>query len=297
MVSSQLICQIILLLMRPLTHYWSSPFNAFYCFKVQSTLPKSNLLGLKKYLRLRENSTCEGLKTIEYKEKRTWIDLRLRWLFDLCEFDLGRVDCMCMCKVKVISMGNYENSIDTKYWLSEQLNFLRSMSFVFFFAFFIVLICHYFLTFSEPSFILLWIFFHIGYPQYSRQCPHGMVWGLQAPWLWCQRSENRQARGTWQTRGIPQQGGQPRLLVSHVNNCWLHIYSSCSLLPSNISEEVTIDLHVCSIYSHIIVLVDLNEFTSICEKCIILTADIRKQPQTSLESFERADMGLAVNDH
>ena len=31
----------------------------------------------------------EGLKTIEYKEKRTWIDLRLK-----CEFDLGKVDCI-----------------------------------------------------------------------------------------------------------------------------------------------------------------------------------------------------------
>ena len=38
---------------------------------IQSTLPKSNMLGLKKLLRLRENSTYEGLKTIEYKEKRT----------------------------------------------------------------------------------------------------------------------------------------------------------------------------------------------------------------------------------
>ena len=34
-------------------------------------------------------STYEGLKTIEYKEKRTWIDLRLRRLFDL-----GKVDCI-----------------------------------------------------------------------------------------------------------------------------------------------------------------------------------------------------------
>ena len=35
-----------------------------------------------------------GVKTIvEYNEKRTWIDLRLRQLFDLCEFELGRVDC------------------------------------------------------------------------------------------------------------------------------------------------------------------------------------------------------------
>ena len=39
--------------------------------EIQSTLPTLNLLGLKKYLRLRENSTYEGLKTIEYKEKRT----------------------------------------------------------------------------------------------------------------------------------------------------------------------------------------------------------------------------------
>ena len=39
--------------------------------KLQSTLPKSNLMGLKRWLLLRENSTYEGLKTIEYKEKRT----------------------------------------------------------------------------------------------------------------------------------------------------------------------------------------------------------------------------------
>ena len=38
---------------------------------VQSTLPKSNPLGLKKLLRLRENSTYVGSKTIENKEKRT----------------------------------------------------------------------------------------------------------------------------------------------------------------------------------------------------------------------------------
>ena len=32
---------------------------------------------------------------LSYKEKKTWIDLRLRRLFDLhvCKFDLGRVDC------------------------------------------------------------------------------------------------------------------------------------------------------------------------------------------------------------
>ena len=33
------------------------------------------------------------------------------------------------------------------------------------------------------------------------------------------------------------------------------------------------------------------------EKCSILTPDIRKQPQTSLESLKRADKGLAMNDH
>ena len=38
---------------------------------VQSTLPKSNPLGLKKLLRLRENSTYVGSKTIENKEKST----------------------------------------------------------------------------------------------------------------------------------------------------------------------------------------------------------------------------------
>ena len=53
---------------------------------VQSTLPKSNPLGLKKKLQLRENSTDVGSKTIENKEKRTCIGLRLRRLFDLCRF-------------------------------------------------------------------------------------------------------------------------------------------------------------------------------------------------------------------
>ena len=60
--------------------------------QVQSTLPKSNPLGLRKWLWLRENSTYVGSKTIANKDKRIWIDLWLRRLFDLCEFDLGRVD-------------------------------------------------------------------------------------------------------------------------------------------------------------------------------------------------------------
>ena len=42
---------------------------------------------------IRENLTYVGSKTIENKEKRTWIGLRLRRLFNLCDFDLGRVDC------------------------------------------------------------------------------------------------------------------------------------------------------------------------------------------------------------
>ena len=37
--------------------------------------------------------------------------------------------------------------------------------------------------------------------------------------------------------------------------------------------------------THTVVLVDLNEFLSVFEKCIILTPDIRKQAQTSLESL------------
>ena len=32
-------------------------------------------------------------------------------------------------------------------------------------------------------------------------------------------------------------------------------------------------------------MVDLNEFPSVFQKCSILTPDIRKQPQTSLESI------------
>ena len=41
-------------------------------FIIQSTLPKSNLLGLKKIASnsREKNSTYEGLKTIEYKEKK-----------------------------------------------------------------------------------------------------------------------------------------------------------------------------------------------------------------------------------
>ena len=45
--------------------------------KLQSTLHKSNPLGLNSFI----------------LEKRTCLDLRLGRLFDLCQFDLGRVDC------------------------------------------------------------------------------------------------------------------------------------------------------------------------------------------------------------
>ena len=63
-------------------------------FNIQSTLPKSNPMGLKKQLRLREYSTYDlmGSKTIEIKKRGLEIDLRLRRLFDLYEFNLGRVD-------------------------------------------------------------------------------------------------------------------------------------------------------------------------------------------------------------
>ena len=64
--------------------------------QLQSTLPKSNLLGLKKKLRLRENSSYEGKKTKENRGMGPSIDLRLRRLFDLYDFDLGRVDCISM---------------------------------------------------------------------------------------------------------------------------------------------------------------------------------------------------------
>ena len=59
-------------------------------FSIQLTLPKSNPWDWRNCFDL-----C-GVKNIENKEKRTWIDLRLRRLFDLCEFDLGRVDCILL---------------------------------------------------------------------------------------------------------------------------------------------------------------------------------------------------------
>ena len=37
-----------------------------------------------------------------------------------------------------------------------------------------------------------------------------------------------------------------------------------------------------TIYSHSVVLVDLNEFSSVFSKCSILTQDIRKQPRSNL---------------
>ena len=66
------------------------------CFQwaLQSTLPKSNPMGLKKKLWLRENSTYVGSNTIECIEKKPCLGLWLRWLFNLCEFDLGRVNCI-----------------------------------------------------------------------------------------------------------------------------------------------------------------------------------------------------------
>ena len=48
--------------------------------RIQSTLPKSNSLGLKKWLRLRENLTYVGFKTIENKERG------LQYTFDLGDF-------------------------------------------------------------------------------------------------------------------------------------------------------------------------------------------------------------------
>ena len=62
-----------------------------------STLPKSYLLGgggtedNNFDVRI---STYEGLKTIEYKVFWIWKDIWLRQLFDLCEFDLVKVDCI-----------------------------------------------------------------------------------------------------------------------------------------------------------------------------------------------------------
>ena len=43
--------------------------SSIHIYIIQSTLPKSNPLGLKKLLRLRENLTYEGSKTIENEEE------------------------------------------------------------------------------------------------------------------------------------------------------------------------------------------------------------------------------------
>ena len=54
-----------------------------------------NSFDLEKIQLMSRTRPYKGLKTIEYKDKRTWIDLRLWRLFNLCKFDLSRVDCMC----------------------------------------------------------------------------------------------------------------------------------------------------------------------------------------------------------
>ena len=67
----------------------------FWSFDVQSTLPRSNLLGLEGWLRLGEGSTYVRSKTIENKGKMFNIDLRLGRCSTYATFDLGRVDCTC----------------------------------------------------------------------------------------------------------------------------------------------------------------------------------------------------------
>ena len=61
----------------------------------------SNPLGLKKKLRLRENLPHVQSKTIENKKKRG-----LEKIFDLCVFDLGRIDCIKIEEMVNGSGGN-----------------------------------------------------------------------------------------------------------------------------------------------------------------------------------------------
>ena len=46
-----------------------------------------------------------GSKTKEIKKRGLEIDLRLGQLFDLCDFDLGRVNCICFQCIKSLKMG------------------------------------------------------------------------------------------------------------------------------------------------------------------------------------------------
>ena len=55
-------------------------------FIVRSALPRSNLLGLGRWLRLGVGSACEGFKTIDYKERRNWMDLWLGRLLIIIRF-------------------------------------------------------------------------------------------------------------------------------------------------------------------------------------------------------------------
>ena len=71
----------------------ATPVYTVHFMKLPLTLPKSNPLGLKKYLQLREISTYAGSKTIEIRKRGLEIDLRLRRLFHWCDFDFGRVNC------------------------------------------------------------------------------------------------------------------------------------------------------------------------------------------------------------
>ena len=64
-----------------------------------------------------------GQKIIENKEKRTWIGLWLRRLFDFCDFDLGRVDCMWMIANSLQRMNKQSN------WLQSQETWLKEVAF------------------------------------------------------------------------------------------------------------------------------------------------------------------------
>ena len=59
--------------------------------KIQSTLPKSTPLGLKKTLG--KFNLCGVKEIIENKDKGACIGLGPRQLFNLCEVDWGRVNC------------------------------------------------------------------------------------------------------------------------------------------------------------------------------------------------------------
>ena len=58
--------------------------------------------------------TFVGSKTLEIKKRGLEIDLRLWRLFDLCDFDLGRVNCMFKCVYKVLIIATKVNQLSHK---------------------------------------------------------------------------------------------------------------------------------------------------------------------------------------